>query len=1150
MSDSSLQVIVFVLAIAEILLAAFVLWLDPRRSNHVFLSGFLLVFGLFGFGAAGMARAGTVEQALPWMQLIALVGFQMGTGLILITLNLFRPQWLRRWYVGAPLAVLIVAPIALALIDIVFQTRLMFSGLEPTVYSGGYVELPAFLDAPLGRVFRLTNLIGIQIVETCLLIYLLVRPAPRRLRGALVILLGIEVFGILAQVILRNRLDPLAAYASIQLVIAAGTTLAVFQTGMLSRGKIARLLGVAPDDAPDRPGASPDVRANLPRRRLSASFKFGAIVVALVLVIVGAQTWLNLDTVQQQYVAQARQALSQHYHSYQNKLNALQQTAASLALAIADRPDLPELTLRQDRDGLIELLSPLFSRLQADYGVVRLYVEDPNGVVLLRVHDPEQYGDSVAYRPTVKETLARHETFAGLEIGRDRLGVQGVSPLYDQGSFVGMLEVGLDFDQPFVQDLKARSGADFTLWVTHQAASAANLLPASDAPASPLPELFYYAGSDTALPAIPAQSYREVLTTGRPAYVPVTQGASTTAMVLLVPLQAYPDRIIGVLQISDSLVSEAVVLQQNQSTTLVVAAGLAFLSFAIVWVVSNVIVLRPLGSLTRTALRQLTGDTTARAYIATGDEFQQLSITFNTLSDQVDRSRQNLEALVAQRTRELERRSNYLEASASVGRAVASIIAPDQLLREVVSLIGDRFGLYYVAVFTLDEAGKFAMLREATGEAGRILKERGHKLEVGGVSMVGYATAQRKPRIALDVGQEAVRFANPLLPETRSEAALPLVVGNQVIGALDVQSVEQAAFDEAGIAVLQNMADQVAIALANAQSFDSLQAGLRWTTRLYDLSRRLSAAASPRDAYEAVSQAWLALPYVDRFGLLTVSGRDVDGNPIEYELAAEWDVLSGAQIGAGGLFTTEQLPLVELAHSDRPVVIHDAADPALPGSARRVLQQAEARAALLIPMVARGRFEGLVVATAQQAVHFADSDVQFVQAVVEQLSAIIDSLRAGEETQAALARVETLNRRLSGEAWRAYLASRPDGVVADSGNQPDAQAASRMAAPIVVRGETLGTLILEDADASRQWTEEEWELLNTIAGEVALTIDNARLIEQMQMRAARESRLNQISEKIRRAADIESILGIAAEELSQALDTSHASARLGRRNGG
>jgi len=110
--------------------------------------------------------------------------------------------------------------------------------------------------------------------------------------------------------------------------------------------------------------------------------------------------------------------------------------------------------------------------------------------------------------------------------------------------------------------------------------------------------------------------------------------------------------------------------------------------------------------------------------------------------------------------------------------------------------------------------------------------------------------------------------------------------------------------------------------------------------------------------------------------------------------------------------------------------------------------------------------------------------------------------------------------------------------------------------PIVVRGETLGALNLEDADPDRQWTDEDWDLMNTITGEVALAIENARLIEQTQLRAARQAQLNQIAEKIRRATDIETILSITSEELGQALETSHANVRLGaptqvagRRNG-
>jgi GAF domain-containing protein len=134
-------------------------------------------------------------------------------------------------------------------------------------------------------------------------------------------------------------------------------------------------------------------------------------------------------------------------------------------------------------------------------------------------------------------------------------------------------------------------------------------------------------------------------------------------------------------------------------------------------------------------------------------------------------------------------------------------------------------------------------LREATGEAGRILKERQHQLEIGGRSMVGMTMKTRMARIALDVGTEAVRFANPLLPDTRSEIALPLMVGSRVIGALDVQSTQTAAFDEASASVLQSMADQIASALSNAIQFNQTQSALRRSRQLYEAGRALAAAS-------------------------------------------------------------------------------------------------------------------------------------------------------------------------------------------------------------------------------------------------------------------------------------------------------------------
>jgi PAS domain S-box-containing protein len=112
------------------------------------------------------------------------------------------------------------------------------------------------------------------------------------------------------------------------------------------------------------------------------------------------------------------------------------------------------------------------------------------------------------------------------------------------------------------------------------------------------------------------------------------------------------------------------------------------------------------------------------------------------------------------------------------------------------------------------------VLQAGTGEAGRQMVAQVHKLEVGGESMIGWCIANKQARIALDVGEEAVRFENPLLPETRSEVALPLVSRGEAIGALTIQSAEEAAFSEEDIAVLQTMADQLANAIANARLYE------------------------------------------------------------------------------------------------------------------------------------------------------------------------------------------------------------------------------------------------------------------------------------------------------------------------------------------
>jgi K+-sensing histidine kinase KdpD len=174
----------------------------------------------------------------------------------------------------------------------------------------------------------------------------------------------------------------------------------------------------------------------------------------------------------------------------------------------------------------------------------------------------------------------------------------------------------------------------------------------------------------------------------------------------------------------------------------------------------------------------------------------------------------------AQTLTRASRRATLLNAAAQVSRNISSILDLAELLTRTVDIICDEYGFYYAGIFlieTLADDKQWAVLKAGRGKAGRIMLENHHKLEVGGRSMIGACTALNQARIALDVGKEAVWFNNPFLPDTRSEMALPLSVGGQVMGALTVQSTQEAAFSTEDVASLQAMADQLAVAINNAR---------------------------------------------------------------------------------------------------------------------------------------------------------------------------------------------------------------------------------------------------------------------------------------------------------------------------------------------
>lgn len=389
--------------------------------------------------------------------------------------------------------------------------------------------------------------------------------------------------------------------------------------------------------------------------------------------------------------------------------------------------------------------------------------------------------------------------------------------------------------------------------------------------------------------------------------------------------------------------------------------------------------------------------------------------------DEAARSRAPLEGQVkelAVTNASLQRRALQLQASAQVARDVAAVLDQEQLLHKAVNVIRDRFDLYHVGLFLLDESSEWAVLRAGAGEAGGQMLAQGYRLGVDDGSLVGRCITGARARVALDAAgqaqllydqdrtaEETVPFDgevdvvedNSLLPKTRSEMVLPLSLGDRVIGVLDLHSTIREAFSAEDISVFQALADQVAIAVDNARMFAETQASL---------------------------------------------------DELEQSLAHEQ---------RARLSPIRSIPLYERT---RPGV---------------------------------QPFDGAL----------------------------------SSDTKLAMAQRKLIAR--SG---------------ADDGGKPPA-----LVVPIALRDEIIGALGLQEAGSERIWTDDEIALIEAVADQMALAIENARLIEDTRRRADRERLLAEISAHVRASTDVDTILRTAVRELGRALQVSDGLIRLGADDG-
>lgn len=408
------------------------------------------------------------------------------------------------------------------------------------------------------------------------------------------------------------------------------------------------------------------------------------------------------------------------------------------------------------------------------------------------------------------------------------------------------------------------------------------------------------------------------------------------------------------------------------------------------------VVARPLRDLQRGVEIVGAGDLGHRLEIQSADEIGGLAGTFNALAGELQQTVATLEERVAERTRELEHRAAQLAIAADVGRVAASILELGPLASQVVDLIRERFDLYYAGLFLLDAAGERAVLEAGTGEAGQRMKEADHSLEVGRHSMVGAACAQREARIALDVGEEAVRFDNPLLPATRSEMALPLVAGERVLGALDVQSVVAGAFSEEEVAVLQLVADQVAVAVDNARKFSEEATLLEATNPIFRVGRRLAAAATTDDVVQTIVDA-VAETEADGCAVARLGGPGEDG--AETTILAYWDRRGASGFPVGVPLAASAAPLALQPVTEFWVVedILEALD--VGEEVGRTLKSSGSRAFVNIPLRAGSRAIGYVNVQRARPGPFSPVSLRLYQTMADQAAAALERTRLLEEAQ-------------------------------------------------------------------------------------------------------------------------------------------------------
>jgi GAF domain-containing protein len=518
----------------------------------------------------------------------------------------------------------------------------------------------------------------------------------------------------------------------------------------------------------------------------------------------------------------------------------------------------------------------------------------------------------------------------------------------------------------------------------------------------------------------------------------------------------------------------------------------------------------------------------------------------------------DLEEQITQRTQSLERNATQLETTAEIARLSSEMLDPLVMMSQAVELIRRNFKLYNVSIYLLDETGNWANLAASSGESGKALIAQHHRLAVGSASVIGWVTSNRLPRMILDVSSDPFFFSNPLLPYTRSEVAVPLIVGSRLLGAMDFQSNTANTFSEDDLRAIEAIGGELAIAIDSARLIRETQMQLeRFEASYRDLAHQSWSriAGAPEETSFRVGAPSVGSPQGnDDFLTLDQaesSGQTVlseDGLEIAVPVEMRGEVI--ASIGArkdedDDPWSEEDIALLRAVAGQTALALE---------SARQYTEEHRRVAELeVINRVSQAVSQHLRLDSLYRVVHAqinqvlgkTDMYIGLYDAEAEEISfpyvsennevIKVDPIKLGDglpaliiRTQQPLLLQEDTQRRVKA------LGSEADEIVARSW----------LGVPLLTGEDIIGVIVVQDFEEEHRFNDDDAALMSTIASQVATALQNAQLMDHIQRSARRERLIHEITSKVRRAPDMNTILETTARELNRAMNATSTSIQL------